>query len=58
MAVGVVVLVVLFLFKVVHVELSDERGKVVVFEVAWEDLLSEFSGFFDYQSCAVRRPAD
>ena len=29
------------LVEAVHVELADERGKVVVLEVVWEDALGE-----------------
>ena len=40
------------LIEVVHVELADEARKVVVFEVAWEYILSELVGLVDHEARA------
>jgi len=44
--------------EVVHVELADERGEIVVLEVAREYLLCEFVGLFDDEAVALRVPSN
>lgn len=46
------------LVKVVHVELADEGGKVVVFEVARQHFLSELVCLVDDKAIAVWVPLD
>ena len=41
------------LVEVVHVQLSDETRKVVVLEVFWQYILSEFIGFIHDESRAI-----
>jgi len=45
-----------FLVEIVHVELADKGGKIVVFEIGREDLLAEFRRLFDDESCTFRVP--
>ena len=44
--------------KVVHVQLADERGEVVVLEVAWKNLLCEFVCLVDHKAVSVWVPVD
>ena len=39
--------------KIVHVELSDEAGEVVVLEVSWENCLSKLIRLVDYKTGAI-----
>jgi hypothetical protein len=44
------------LLEAVHVELADEGGEVVVFEVAWQNLLREPRNVFYIEGVARARP--
>lgn len=45
------------LVEVVHVQLPDERGEVIVFEVLREDLLPEESGVPDDKALPIFEPS-
>ncbi len=44
------------LVEVVHVQLSDERGEVVVFEEAGQNRFRKLVLFLDYEGLSVWRP--
>lgn len=46
------------LVEIVHVQLPDERGEVIVFEVLREDLLTEKSSVPDDKSLTIFKPSD
>jgi len=46
------------LVEVVHIELSDEGGEVIVLEVKGEDLVRELSGLEDGDRGAILVPVD
>jgi len=58
MGINVVDVLSSFLVEIVHVELTDKRGQIVVFEVGREDFLAEFGRLFDNESCAFRVPVN
>lgn len=58
MAEAVLVRVVAGLVEVVHVQLSHERGEIVVLEEFWKDLLCEFIRLANYEAVARLVPAD
>lgn len=45
-----------YLFESVHIELSDEGGKVVMFEVAWQDFFSESWDVFYIEGVSCGSP--
>ena len=45
------------LLEAVHVELADEGGEVVVFEVSWQHLLCEACDIFDIEAVKCGGPA-
>ena len=51
----------IFLFElveVVHIQLTDERGKVVVLEILWKYVVGEQIGLFNLKSVSCRGPAN
>ena len=56
MAEALLVLGVPTLVEAIHVQLSHERGKVVVLEVLGEDFLCEVIRLVHYESCSLRVP--
>lgn len=53
---GVLVVAVPGLVEVVHVELPDEGGEVIVLEVAGEDAFYEIWQVFNHEGLAIFRP--
>lgn len=44
------------LVEVVHVQLADEAGEIVVFEVLWQHFIGEFIGFVHDKARSIRLP--
>jgi hypothetical protein len=44
------------LMKIVHIELTYERTKVIMFEVPWKNFFCKFIGLLDYKSILIFVP--